>query len=82
MSMKTTMTVGDLIDRLRLVPSDALVFVEGYEKGLDAVDSLRSVEVMTHPQPHEWDGEYREAGKPGEGGLPGVLLVGRRGHRR
>lgn len=76
------MTVADLIERLRLVAPQALVFVEGYEKGLDAVDSLRSVEVMTCPQPHAWDGEFRESGKPGEGGLPGVLLVGRRGHRR
>ena len=76
------MTVEALIERLRELPSGAVVLVEGYEKGLDAVVSLSGVEVMQVPQPNEWDGEFREAGSSGEGGLPGVVLVGRRGHRR
>jgi hypothetical protein len=76
------MTVGVLIERLRALPADAVVLVEGYEKGLDAVVSLSDVEVMQVPLANEWDGEFREAGRPGEGGLPGVVLVGRRGHLR
>jgi hypothetical protein len=76
------MTVAELIAQLTVLNHDALVLVEAYEVGLDSVDSLRSVEVMKCPQPQEWDGEFRESGKPGDGGLPGVLLVGRRGHRR
>ena len=77
----TTMTVAQLIKHLMALPSDAAVLVEGYERGLDAVDSVRIVEVTRCQAPHDWDGEFRERGA-GEGGVTGVLLVGRRGHRR
>ena len=77
----TTMTVVQLIEHLMALPSDAAVLVEGYERDFDAVDSVRIVEVMRCRAPHDWDGEFRERGA-GEGGVTGVLLVGRRGHRR
>ena len=71
-----TMTVAQLIERLKVLPLAALVLVEGYERDLDALDSVRSVEVTRCQAAHDWDGEFRERGAD-EGGVPGVLLVGR-----
>lgn len=75
------LTVGELIDQLKALNPDALVLVEAYEVGLDVVESLREVMVVPVKEANDWDGEFRERG-PAGGGLPGVLLVGRRGHRR
>ena len=67
---------------LRSMPQDVPVFVEGYETGLDAIHSLRLVQVTGHLYANEWDGEYREVQGKGFSGTPATILLGRRGHRR
>ena len=76
------MTAAELLERLRLIPGDTLVFVEGYETGMDAVVVLRQAVVAKSRKVQDWDGEYREVQGGGHGGKPALLLIGRRAHLR
>jgi hypothetical protein len=72
------MTAAELLERLRLIPADTPVFVEGYEAGLDAVVQLRQAAVTKSRKVQDWDGEYREVRLGGHDGKPALLLIGRR----
>ena len=78
-------TAADLIDRLRALPPELPVLVEGYETGWDAIHDIRTAAVRHNVDTNDWDGEYEEQGKAEtKPGLPyqAVLIAGRRGHRR
>lgn len=82
---RTLTTVADLMDRLRALPPELPVLVEGYETGWDAIHDIRTSAVRRNVDTNDWDGEYEEQGKAEpRPGLPyqAVLIVGRRGHRR
>lgn len=76
------MTAAELLERLRLIPGDTPVFVEGYETGVDAVVMLRQAVVAKSRKGQDWDDEYREVQGSGHGGKPALLLIGRRAHLR
>ena len=76
------MTVQELIDRLRLLPPDHLVLVEGYENGWDSLASVESSLASRQMPCAEWDGEFELATTSNDDAVGSVLLIGRRGHRR
>ena len=73
------MTAEELIKRLKSLPSETPVLVEGYETGFDEIVDLKALEVFRLDQPAEWEGEYnRRAELPCSdsgihGGLEGLL---------
>lgn len=81
-TLEHVMTVAELIEELRSLPSDLPVLVEGYETGWDGIHSMRELGVESVPNANDWDGEFREALELGQSVQPAVLLVGRRGSRR
>ena len=79
------MTAEELIERLRALPPETLVLVEGYETGFDAIVGLKAVDVFRFRKATEWDGEYQTpcnfAGS-GSRTSPATVIIGRRGTRR
>ncbi len=75
------MTVQELIDHLREHSGDHIVLVEGYETGWDSLISIEVGSVVPQMPCEDWDGEF-ERGSVDATSASGVLLVGRRGHRR
>ena len=87
MTNPSTLTVAELMERLREMPPELPVLVEGYETGLDAIYSLRETLVIHNTDCEDWDGEFEEpknlpsspkAGAP----FRALLILGRRGSRR
>lgn len=76
------MTAAELMERLRSLPPDLPVLVEGYETGWDVIHLMREFGAESVPNANDWDGEFREASESGRSGRPADLLVGRRGSRR
>ncbi len=72
------MNVKDLIDKLKTLPADALVLVQGYEDGFDAVKAIRQIKVAKKPDAREWNGEYEEAEKNNKNAVSSVVILGNR----
>jgi hypothetical protein len=53
-------TVRELIERLKMFPSDSRILVQGYEGGYDDITHLTTVAVLKNNNAHFWDGEYEE----------------------
>lgn len=79
------MTAAELIKRLRTLPPESTVLVEGYETGYDDIVDLKAVDVVRYRNAQEWDGEYSAADKfTGDKGktMPATVILGRRGTLR
>ena len=72
------MIVDELIAKLKRLPPDTPVLVEGYETGFDEIVDVAIQEVVKVEQPADWDGEFNsaseaprieQASKAGLGGL-------------
>ena len=87
MTSPCTLTVAELMERLREMPPELPVLVEGYETGLDAIYSLRETVVIQSTNCEDWDGEFEEPKnlQPAPQGVApfrALLILGRRGSRR
>ena len=79
------MTAAELIERLKTLPPESTVLVEGYETGNNDIVELTPEQVVWYRNAQEWDGEYQtldcfsstEAERQ-----PVAIIRGRRGHRR
>ena len=79
------MTAEELIARLKSLPSETLVLVEGYETGFDDIVELTAEQIVWYRNAQEWDGEYQSTDRFSNseaGAIEAVLIRGRRGHRR
>lgn len=72
------MKAKDLIDKLKNLPADASIMVQGYEGGYDAVKTVRKVAVTKNLNAQEWDGEYEEAKEGNKTSISAVVIVGNR----
>ena len=86
-AVSMSMTVAELIQKLRSWPDDTPVLVEGYETGWDSIHRLVEAQAVPYPSPGDWDGEYDLIGKVDPSlvktdPVRAVLIVGRRGHLR
>ena len=79
------MTAADLIERLKTLPPESTVLVQGYETGYDDIVELKDLDVVRYRNAQEWDGEYSSVDKfTGETGkaMPVTVILGRRGNLR
>ncbi|MCL7942958.1 hypothetical protein [Marinobacter sp. ATCH36] len=79
------MTADELIQRLKTLPPESTVLVEGYETGYDDIVDLKPMEVVRYRKAQEWDGEYSSVDKfAGDRGktIPATVILGRRGNLR
>lgn len=79
------MTAEELIKRLKSLPPETPVLVEGYETGYDEIINLTTQEVIRYRNAQEWDGEFQAPDKFTETVnrfVSAALIVGRRGHLR
>lgn len=79
------MTAAELIKRLRTLPPESTVLVEGYETGYDDIVDLKALDVVRYRNAQEWNGEYFTGDKlTGDKGktMPVTVILGRRGHLR
>ena len=79
------MTAEELIERLKSLPPETPVLVEGYETGFDEIVDIKAQEVVRYRNAQEWDGEYRAAdnfSQPGKGMVNAAVILGRRGPLR
>jgi hypothetical protein len=58
------MRVAELIEKLKLLPQDALVVAEGYETGYEPVKKVELISVIENPSRDWWDGEYEKSEGP------------------
>lgn len=79
------MTAAELIERLKTLPPESIVLVEGYETGYDDIVELTVEQVVWYRNAQEWDGEYQVLDRfsnPEHGVEQAAAIRGRRGHRR
>ncbi len=79
------MTANELITRLRVLPPDTPVLVEGYENGFDDVIELKGQDVVRYRHAQPWDGQYQPPERfeePATGIVQAAVIVGRRGPLR
>lgn len=80
------MTAEELIERLKILPPETQVLVEGYETGFDDIVDLKAQKVFWYRNAQEWDGEYQTpdtfSGKGTREVTPSVVILGRRGNLR
>jgi len=80
------MTAEELIERLKCLPADMQVLVEGYGNGYDDIVELRELDVFRYKDAQEWDGEYQTIkalpGFRNKETFPAAVIQGRRGNLR
>lgn len=79
------MTAEELIEKLKALPAETPVFVEGYETGYDDIAGLKPLKVTRYRNAQDWDGEYQASEKfsnTENSAFSAVLIFGRRGHLR
>lgn len=79
------MTADELIARLRVLPPDTPVLVEGYENGFDEIVELKGQDVVRYRHAQPWDGQYQSPErfeKPAAGIVQAAVILGRRGPLR
>lgn len=57
------MNVTELIEKLKLMPQDALVIAEGYEDGYDAIKKVSLISIEENPQREWYLGKYTDSRK-------------------
>jgi len=60
-SIDKLMTVAELIEKLKLMPQNALVVSEGYETGYEPVKKVEILNVVKNCSQEWWDGEYEKS---------------------
>jgi hypothetical protein len=58
------MTVAELIEKLKELPQDSRVVVDGYEGGLCDVGGASGVTIQLDRNSESWYGPHEEVGKP------------------
>lgn len=76
------MTAAELIERLKTLPPESTVLVQGYETGYDDIVNLKSVDVVRYRKAQEWDGEYQAADQISGKTTSATVMLGQRGHLR
>lgn len=76
------MTAAELIAKLKALPPESPVFVQGYETGYDDIVDLKSVDVVRYRKAQEWDGEYQEPDQISGKTKSATVIIGQRGHLR
>ncbi|MGQ7275761.1 antitoxin Xre/MbcA/ParS toxin-binding domain-containing protein [Marinobacter sp. V034] len=79
------MTTEELIKRLKTLPPETPVLVEGYETGYDDIAGLKPLKVTRYRNAQDWDGEYQASEKFSDtenSAFSAVLIFGRRGYLR
>ena len=72
------MTVKDLIDKLKTLPADVPILVQGYEDGFDGIRTVQEITVARNPDAADYNGEYEEADKKDKDAAPAVVIWGNR----
>ena len=72
------MIVKDLVDKLKTLPADANVLVQGYEDGFDDLKSVREIIVKKNQDAHDYNGEYEEATEGDKISIRAVVILGNR----
>ena len=55
------MNVAELIEKLKLMPQDALAVAQGYETGYEPVKKVELINVIKNHSHEWWDGEYEKS---------------------
>lgn len=72
------MTVADIIQKLNQLPQDALVLVDGYEGGLDAVIDTKVIHILYDEKKEWYYGPYEDSENSTQ---VGIYLLSTRGKR-
>jgi len=71
------MTINILIKKLKELPGETQVLVQGYENGFDDIRFVRSATVCKNPKiGNWWDGEYMVMEKAGKNTQLVVVITG------
>jgi len=60
---KKELTVQELVSRLKKLPQDKKVVIDGYESGLDSIIDVCQTKVSFRKNSNWWDGIYEESNK-------------------
>ncbi len=72
------MKVKDLIDKLKTLPADAQVLVQGYEDGFDSIKTVKEIATAKNSDARDYNGEYEEIGKDSKDAVSAVVILGNR----
>jgi len=79
------MTAAELIERLKTLPPESIILVEGYETGYDDIVEITPEQVVWYRNAQEWDGEYQSPERfsnPATKAVQASVIRGRRGNKR
>jgi len=60
---KKELTVQELISKLKKLPQDKQIVIDGYESGLDSIIDVYQTKVSFRKNSNWWDGIYKESNK-------------------
>ncbi|MGI6240490.1 MAG: hypothetical protein ACOYJW_00950 [Candidatus Omnitrophota bacterium] len=60
------MKVKELIEKLKALPAEARVLVQGYEDGFDNVVAVKEISVAKRADAADYNGEYEESDQNAE----------------
>lgn len=78
------MKIKDLINKLKSLPADAQVLVQGYEDGFDDIKDVRQIAASKKTDARDWEGEYESAGanhdspERNKEAVPAIVIMGNR----
>lgn len=72
------MIVKDLIGKLKILPADLPVLVQGYEDGFDGIRTVKEITVTRNPNAKDYNGEYEETEKKDKNAALAVVILGNR----
>lgn len=72
------MKVKDLIDKLKALPAEAPVLVQGYEDGFDNIVAVEEIAVAKKPDAADYNGEYEEAAEKDQNVIRVAIILGNR----
>lgn len=72
------MEVKGLIEKLKTLPADALILVQGYEDGFDDIIAVKEIRVVERPAPRTWEGQYKDAEKDSKSAIAAIVVLGDR----
>ena len=72
------MKVKDLIEKLKTLPAEEQVLVQGYEDGFDAIVAVKEIAVVKKTNAADYSGEYEEAAKKDQNTTRTTVIFGNR----
>lgn len=75
------MTAAELIERLKTLPPESIILVEGYETGYDDIVEITPEQVVWYRNARDWDGEYQAPERFSNSATKAVQASGIRGLR-